>query len=277
MKNSVSVVIPVYNRKPVICRAVESALRQTFKPDEIILVDDGSTDGTTEIITQLYPSVRCISIKHSGVSAARNCGIHAAAGEWIAFLDSDDEWEKDKLKIQMKDLENHPQAVFSHTQEKWIRGGKTVNPPKKYLKSGGDVFFRSLPLTMIAASTVIVKKSILVSLGGFDERMPVCEDYDLWLRIACYYPARYIDEKLTIKYGGNPDQLSLTVPFQDKWRIHSLVQLLENHSLNMDVEKKLAVKNELAKKLKIILTGLSKKNLISEMAYYEDLQKKWLG
>ena len=275
MQNSISVIIPVYNRRDVVCRAINSALSQSLKAEEIIVVDDGSTDGTYEKIKHDYPDVQTIRIDHSGVSAARNAGIKIAKGEWIAFLDSDDEWKKDKLKIQMDFIKKYPEIVFFHTDEKWVRKGKVVNPPVKYKKSGGDVFFNNLPITMIGASTVMIKKTAFESIGLFDEKMPVCEDYDLWLRMSLVYPVGYIDEKLTVKYGGNPCQLSLTIPHQDEWRIYSLVKLLTNNELNAMQDKLIAVKLELKKKIDIVLNGLRKKEMVKEIQHYEKILKDY--
>ena len=144
---SVSVVIPTLNRCLFLKRAIESVLKQTVCPSEIIVVDNGSTDGTKKMIHSLYPNIIYLSEEKNGVSAARNKGIKAAKSEWIAFLDSDDTWETKKLEKQLVSFYEYKKNIrFIHTNEIWIRNGKYLNQMKKHQESGGNLFNNSLNL-----------------------------------------------------------------------------------------------------------------------------------
>ena len=137
---SISVIIPTFNRLNYLERAIKSVLNQTIKVDEIIVVDDGSNDGTSEFIRSKYPNLKYIFQSNRGVSAARNVGIAAAKSNWIAFLDSDDEWMPTKLEQQEKSIIDNPDIEFCHTNEIWIRNGVRVNQMKKHQKYVGNIF-----------------------------------------------------------------------------------------------------------------------------------------
>ena len=130
----VSVIIPTFNRFNLISRAIDSVLSQTIKPFEIIVVDDGSSDNTSTFIKNNYKSVKLIKQKNLGVSKARNVGIKNSSGDWIALLDSDDEWKKNKLEVQIKSLSEYDYYSVCHTNEIWIRNGIRVNQKKKTSK-----------------------------------------------------------------------------------------------------------------------------------------------
>ena len=204
----ISVIIPTYNRLSVLPRAIDSVLNQTFLDIELIIVDDGSTDKTSEVIRSRYPKVICVRQNNSGVSSARNVGIDHASGEWIALLDSDDEWFPEKLTVQIRALKNDPEMNICHTNETWIHNGSLINQKKKHEKFGGWIFQKCLPLCCISPSSVLVKKSIFKKVGLFDESLQACEDYDMWLKITARNPVLYIKDSLIKKYGGHDDQLS---------------------------------------------------------------------
>ena len=143
-KFKISVIIPTYNRHALLERAVLSVLKQTRPADEIIIIDDGSTDGTAELIPKKFPQILYSWQENKGVSTARNAGIESASSEWIAFLDSDDTWLRRKLEYQQKSLIENPEFLICHTNEIWIRHGKRVNPLKKHQKSGGYIFEKCL-------------------------------------------------------------------------------------------------------------------------------------
>jgi glycosyltransferase involved in cell wall biosynthesis len=229
----VSVIIPTFNRALKVARAVTSVLYQNFTDYEIIVVDDGSSDETAETLGRFcYRVTRLTHAKNRGVSAARNTGIKASRSPFIAFLDSDDYWLPNKLKDQMAFFESHPEAVACQTQELWIRNGRRVNPRNKHLKAGGVIFEASLRLCLVSPSSVMVRRFLFDEVGLFDETFPVCEDYDLWLRISCKYPIHLIDRNLVIKEGGAPDQLSRSVKGMDRFRIRSLVRLIKSGQLD---------------------------------------------
>jgi len=202
----VSVVIPTYNRYTLLKRAINSLLAQTYPIDEIIVVDDGSTDSTKDIQND-FPEIIYIYQENQGVSVARNVGIQRAKNEWIAFLDSDDEWHKEKLEKQVAFHKKNPDILMSYTAEVWIRDGEKVKIPKKYKKIGKDAFVENFSYCNIAPSSVLLHKRLLEQVGLFDESLRVCEDYDLWLRIALQHKIGLINEPLITKYAGHDAQL----------------------------------------------------------------------
>jgi glycosyltransferase involved in cell wall biosynthesis len=254
----ISAIIPVYNRVDILPRAIDSVLSQTTPVDEIIVVDDGSTDYCDRMIKANYPQVKFVQQANAGVSAARNSAIGLACGEWIALLDSDDAWLTHKIETIQAAVSNHSEIQIFHSDEIWIRNGVRVNPMKKHQKRGGYIFQHCLPLCAISPSAAVIRKSLFDEVGLFDETLPACEDYDLWLRICSRYPVHYIDQPLIQKYGGHDDQLSRQYWGMDRFRIESLVRLLDNTSLNNDDRK--AVEAMLEKKLEILLKGARKHN-----------------
>ena len=271
MYPSVSVIIPTFNRKNYISRALESVYAQSYTNIlDVIVVDDGSTDGTQEHLKKRFKQISFVSQENKGVSAARNLGIQKAKGEWIAFLDSDDAWEKHKIKKQISALlKSEEQYLICHTDEIWIRKGVRVNSMKKHEKSGGWIFNRCLNLCLISPSSVLIHKRLFEKIGHFDEDLTVCEDYDLWLRITATFPVLYIPEKLTIKFGGHCDQLSKSEKGFDKYRAKSLIKLIKSGSLNPFQSQK--AKETLEKKLTIYINGAKKRGNNSEAQIYESL------
>ena len=263
---NVSVIIPTYNRKNLLKRALHSVSNQTFVPQEIIVVDDGSSDGTKDWVLERFPDVRYIYQDNSGVSSARNSGIKEAIGSWIAFLDSDDEWMPNKLEQQKGVINSFQEAWLCHTNEIWIRNGVRVNQMKKHQKYGGNVFENCLDICRISPSSVLIKKEVFEMVGLFDESLKVCEDYDLWLRITAVLPVIFLDQPLIIKYGGHTDQLSRVDSGIEKYRIKSLEKILSSNSLSKS-QSKIAI-SQLMKKLKIFSNGLEKRNKFKELNIY---------
>lgn len=259
---AVSVIIPTHNRLDFLCEAVDSVLRQTFRDFELIVVDDGSSDRTSEEIPDRYPFVRLIRQEHAGVSRARNRGAGSAAGEWIAFLDSDDLWVERKLSLQWEGLQRTKNHLICYTDEIWYRRGRRVNPGRRHRKHSGDVFLPSLSLCIVSPSSVLLKRELFEEVGGFDETLPVCEDYDLWLRIAAKEPFLFLPEPLIIKRNGHPDQLSQTTWGMDRFRIASLAKLLESGTLTSDQRR--AALNELERKGKVYAAGCLKRGRTEE-------------
>ncbi|MGD9038317.1 MAG: glycosyltransferase family A protein [Desulfobacteraceae bacterium] len=263
----VSVIIPTYNRARSLLRAISSVLYQTFTDFEVIVVDDGSDDETAECLKSLTDHIKYIRhLDNLGVSAARNRGIAASRYPFIAFLDSDDYWLPGKLSTQMAFFDAKPEAVACQTDEIWIRNGVRVNPGKRHLKPSGDIFFPSLRLCLVSPSAVMLKRSVLDEVGLFDEDLPACEDYELWLRISCRYPIHLILRQLVVKEGGNPDQLSSKVKGLDRFRIKALVKLLRGRKLN-DAQLQ-ATLHELTTKCQIYGSGCLKRGRKEEGEYY---------
>ncbi len=264
----VSVIIPTYNRCACVGRAIESVLSQTYTQWEIIVVDDGSTDGTMRLLETYADRIRVIHQNNRGVSAARNAGIRGARGVYIALLDSDDCWLPQKLQIQTDLFRNCPRALICQTEEIWIRNGKRVNPKKRHQKFSGMIFEKTLPLCLVSPSAVMIRKSLFDEVGYFDEALPACEDYDLWLRITWKYPVHLIDTPLIVKHGGHPDQLS-RMPELDKYRIRALVKILKQGCLS--VAQRTAAMATLKEKCRVYAEGCLKRGKTKEAEYYRSL------
>lgn len=268
----VSVIIPTYNRGWIVGEAIDSVLDQDFRDYELIVVDDGSEDNTPAILAAYGNKITVLRQSNRGVSAARNYGITVAAGRLIAFLDSDDLWLPRKLFTQVKFFTENPDAVINQTEERWIRNGVRVNPKKRHLKFAGMIFERSLSLCLVSPSAVMMKKGLFDSVGVFDENLPACEDYDLWLRISCRYPVHLIDTPLIIKRGGHEDQLSKAAGL-DKYRIRSLMKLLEGNLLAP--QQKQAVITTLKEKCAVYAGGCRKRGRKEEAKYFSQLAVKY--
>ena len=225
----VSIVIPTYNRVHTLDRAIQSVLAQTFQNFELFVVDDGSTDGTVDYLKGLLGKDSRLHVLHQnenrGVSSARNIGVENSSGEWLAFLDSDDEWLPEKLERQIQFAQQSPEIRLIHTEEIWIRDKVRVNASNKYAKSGGRIFKRCVDLCCIAPSSAMIRRDLFADVGLFREDFPVCEDYELWLRIAANENIGFIDESLIRKFGGHEDQLSKAVGM-DLWRVRALMPFL---------------------------------------------------
>ena len=228
---TVSVIIPTHDRLERLPTAINSVHSQTYPIHELIVVDDGSTDGTADWITQHHPQIILLRQSNHGVSHARNRAIERSSGDWIALLDSDDRWYPDKLAEQLSALQQSPERRLCHCDEHWQRNGKRVNPKHKHRKYGGDVFSHCLPLCCISPSAVLIHRTLFDELGLFDESLPACEDYDLWLRICAREAVLYVDKALLEKTGGHLDQLSHRYPAMDQYRLQALAKLLRDHSL----------------------------------------------
>ncbi|MEA2108856.1 MAG: glycosyltransferase [Pseudomonadota bacterium] len=269
-KPLVSVIIPTFNRAAMVVEAVDSVLAQSYQPLEIIVVDDGSTDDTRVRLAAYGECVKVIRRPlNSGVSAARNCGIRRSCGSYVALLDSDDLWLPDKIERQMDFFFTHPEAMICQTEETWIRRGKRVNPKHKHRKYSGSIFSHCLPLCIVSPSAVMFKRELISRVGLFDEQLPACEDYDLWLRIAAHHPIFLLEEPLIIKRGGHEDQLSRTVLFLDRYRIQSLCKLLQHEELSA-IQRQQVV-TELRKKVRIFRNGCLKRGKIAEAEQVERL------
>ena len=271
-KPLVTVIIPTYNRGWILQEAIDSVLDQDFSDYELIVVDDGSSDNTREILGAYGDRITVLRQPNRGVSAARNRGINEAAGQLIAFLDSDDLWLPGKLSTQVEFFEDNADAVINQTQEIWIRNGQRVNPKKRHHKFSGMIFERSLALCLVSPSAVMIKKSLLEAVGGFDENLPACEDYDLWLRISCRYSVHLIDIALIIKRGGHDDQLSKAAGL-DKYRIQSLMKLIDGDLLTPQQYR--AAVLALREKIKVYAGGCRKRGRQEEAEYFTGLAEKF--
>jgi len=271
-KPLVTVIIPTYNRGWIIQEAIDSVLDQDFNDYELIVVDDGSEDNTLEILEAYGKAIKVLQQGNRGVSAARNRGIEEATGRLIAFLDSDDLWLPKKLSTQVKFFENNADALINQTQEIWNRNGLRVNPKKRHHKFSGMIFERSLELCLVSPSAVMIAKDLFDTVGVFDENLPACEDYDLWLRISCRYPVHLTDLPLVIKRGGHDDQLSKGVGL-DKYRIQSLLKIIESDLL-LPQQYQAAI-TTLKEKCEVYAGGCRKRGRIQEAEYFYELAGKY--
>ncbi|MCX5863535.1 MAG: glycosyltransferase, partial [Deltaproteobacteria bacterium] len=231
----VSIIIPTYNRAGFLAQAIDSVLSQTYSNFELIVVDDGSTDETPARLASYGKALICLRQENRGPAAARNAGIRAARHPLLAFLDSDDQFARNKLALQTAAMEAQPDLLISHTQETWFRNGQHLNQKRHHTKEGGDIFARNLALCMVGMSTVMVRQELFARVGLFDESFPCCEDYEFWLRASVAHPFFLLDTPLTAKHGGRPDQVS--AQFQtgmDRLRIQALEKLLSSASLTPD-------------------------------------------
>ena len=269
----ISAIIPSYNRQQRLKRALASVYQQTSPADEVILVDDGSTDGSCSGLEGEFPGLRVLRQPHRGVSAARNRGIVEARHDWIALLDSDDCWLPQKLARLRDAARGNPDFALYHSDEIWIRDGVRVNPMQKHRKHGGWIFQRCLPLCAISPSTVLMRKATLIELGLFDETLPACEDYDLWLRLCHRYPVHFVAEALVTRYAGHEDQLSRQHPLMDRFRVRSLARLLDTECLQP--EDFAAARETLLGKLDILLKGAQKHDNRAVIEEFEPLRQRW--
>lgn len=239
MQTMISVIIPSYNSKDTIIDCINSVIHQTRYDliDEIIVVDDGSTDNSSDLIVSVFNNIKKIKVikkQNGGVSSARNTGIKNAHSEWIALLDSDDCWFSDKIEAQFEMISRYPDIVFIGTNRnnENYQKGKKIND-KLYALKLKDILIRTWPHT----STVLIKKSILDQVGGYNEAMKYAEDGDLWNRIAIQHDLYYIP----ITYetaGGNKKQfgekgLSANLSEMYKGNVRNIKILRNNGSISL--------------------------------------------
>lgn len=221
----VSVIIPVYNRANVISRAIRSVLQQSYLSIELLVVDDGSTDGTQDIVekwSEVDPRVRLVEHgKNKGGSAARNTGIKHAKGKYIAFLDSDDEWLRNKLVKQVYFLENsdkHWGGVYCNfkavSNSLFIKGSEILRKSFSHsipVSGGRELlpYLLSEWLPVAAGSTLMVRRRVAKELRGFDEKFPRHQDWEFLVRLLMKWRLGYISEPLVLVYRSSPNNVPL--------------------------------------------------------------------
>ncbi|UCD15168.1 MAG: glycosyltransferase [Candidatus Omnitrophota bacterium] len=275
-----SIIIPTYNRAKFLGIAIESVLYQTFTDFELIIVDDGSRDNTKELIKKNYErllssnKLRYIYQPHKGVSFARNNGINYARGEFICFLDSDDRFRTQKLQVTYKYIKKYQNYKVFHTEEIWYRNGSVLAQKIYHKKPHGFVFKTAVKLCCISISTAAISQDIFKKIGGFDENLDACEDYDFWLRTTAQFPVYLIRQYLTIKEGGHTNQQSKKYPAMDRFRIQSLVKILD--TLQLTREDYACAVAELRNKCYIYMSGAKKRKKTKEVAFYKNLINKYV-
>jgi glycosyltransferase involved in cell wall biosynthesis len=271
----ISVIIPTFNRAESLMEAVQSVLDQDYFRDpnmesrfEVIIIDDGSTDQTKTAVRSLACDIRYIYQNNSGVSVARNVGFQHAQGDFIAYLDSDDLWKKDKIAVQMSLMKNVPRAMMCYTEETWIRNGVFVNPKKRHKKYSGWIFEQVLPLCLISLSSALFRREVFETVGQFDENLPVCEDYDFGIRLTHRYPVYFLTRPLIVKRGGHEDQLSRKYWGMDRYRIKALEKAL---SMDLSPHQRDLVRAEIVKKSRVLMNGFLKRGKTREALAYKKL------
>ena len=277
MKNEkprISVVVPTFNRCHALPKALNSVLRQSVQPIEIIVIDNNSQDNTLDEIRSNFPSIKLLVEKKQGVSAARNLGIRASIGNWVAFLDSDDEWLSNKLERQIEVCNNFSKSVrLIHTNEIWKKDNKVINQKKKHQKAGRNIFLACLSMCCISPSSVLLRKDVFEDLGYFDENLPACEDYDFWLRFCAKEDVFFIDENLIVKHGGHSDQLSRKYWAMDRFRVYSLEKLIITGDISL--ENKMASIKMLMFKLNVLIKGGLNRGNMPLIDFYSEKKNFW--
>jgi len=269
----VSAIITTYNRRAFVQEAVDSVLAQSYDDWELIVVDDGSTDGTGEALERYGEKLWYVFQENRGASSARNRGLELARGEFVAFLDSDDLWLPRKLQVQVACMDGHPDCRICYTDEIWIRRGRRVNPKKGHAKYSGEIYTHCLPLCIISPSSALMRRGLFKEVGVFDPTLPVCEDYDLWLRVAASFPVFFIPQRLIVKRGGHPDQLSQRSWGNDRYRVTALVKMLESGALTPQ-QRELTIE-ELRRKCRVLVTGYGKRGKEAEAAKYQGIAERY--
>ncbi|MBN2534041.1 MAG: glycosyltransferase [Spirochaetales bacterium] len=268
----VSVIIPVYNRMEFLKKAITSVESQTYRNYEIIIADDGSNDETIEYIKTIHHKYICLN--HTGKPGrVRNNGFLASRGDYIAFLDSDDQWQPGKLEAQVRFFIQNPGILICHTREIWIKNGKTISQKKHRHKRSGYIFNDALVKCIIGPSTVMLKRKLFKDSGMFHPGLEIAEDYELWLRITAHNPVGYIDEPLVIKYGGHADQLSGKYGHIEYFRIQAIKGILEQNVLAP--EQRMPALREMIRKCRIYALGCLKRGKAREAKEYGRLSKKY--
>jgi glycosyltransferase involved in cell wall biosynthesis len=271
---AVAVVIPVRDRAAMVVEAVGSVLAQTFRDFALVVVDDGSTDGSADAAAAALAGApagsRVLRAPPRGVAAARNAGVAASDATWIAFLDSDDLWEPAKLAVQMTWLAARPSYRIAQTGERWLAGGRHRNPRAWHRKEEW-LFPRCLERCLVSPSAVVIRRDLYDALGGFDPTFALCEDYELWLRIALREAVGLVPEPLVVKRGGHPDQLSRSTWGLDRFRVAALVKLLATGALAED--ERAAVTAVLRAKCGVLAQGAARRGRDDEAERYRILAR----
>ena len=269
---SVAVVIPVRDRAAMLVEALASVLAQTYRDFGIVVVDDGSSDGSAAAAEDVLAGVavpgRVLRQQPRGVAAARNAGVAQLDARWIAFLDSDDLWMPRKLERQIAWLEAHPDYRVAQTDERWIDAGRHRNPRRRHRKEE-QLFLRSLGCCLVSPSAVVIARELFAACGGFDETFPVCEDYELWLRITIRELVGLVPEALVVKRGGHPDQLSRSTWGLDRWRVAALLKLLARPDLG--AHERAAAAAVVREKCDILAGGARRRGRDDEATRYGEL------
>ena len=262
-------VIPNFNRQTVMERAVESVLSQTGVSFELLVVDDASEHPPEELYRRLREEGHRVLLgqQRRGPGPCRNWGAHQAKGRYLAYLDSDDHWLPGKLARQWESLRRSGLRI-GQVEEIWYRDGVRASPLKVNRAQGGDQYERSLHAVCVSPSSVMLERELFLEMGGFDPQLFVCEDYDLWLRVAARESFDLLAEPLVVKHGGHPDQLSKALPAMDRFRLYALANGLRCAAFG---ERWPAARQELLRKAGILRKGSAKHGTAGAVKLCEEL------
>jgi len=256
----------------MVAEAIASVLAQTHRDIALVVVDDGSSDASAAVAERALAAApagsRVLRQQPCGVAAARNAGAAAVDAEWIAFLDSDDLWLPDKLAAQIAWLAAHSRYRIAQTGERWVDRGRHRNPRLRHRKEE-EIFPRCLERCLVSPSAVMLRRDLYAVLGGFDASFPVCEDYELWLRVALREPVGLVPATLVVKRGGHADQLSRSTWGLDRWRVAALAKLLASEPLAP--ERRALVAAMLRAKCGVLAQGATRRGRHEEAARYARL------
>ena len=290
-----SIIIPIYNRPLLSQRAILSVLKQSYSHYECIIIEDGSSYPLANSFLNFILRDKRFKYlkfkKNKGVSLARNKGIQCSKYQKICFLDSDDQWQKNKLKEDFQFIQKNKMTFIHHSDSIWIRKGKEVNLPIKYNNNSGFIFYQSLKHCMVAMSNIVIDKKIFDRVGFFNKKLKCCEDYELLLKISSLYYIGKINKKLVIRHQNYLGE-KIFISFNNKKIIHE-ISSVENHQLSsdlaMDKFRILALQNfiqfsknkifnffaqqEMIRRYWILIHGLEKKKKIFLSLYYKFLKR----
>ncbi|WP_315790564.1 glycosyltransferase [Fischerella sp. JS2] len=212
-----SIVIPTYNSEKTIRQTIESVLKQTFSDFELIIINDGSTDSTLEVISEFQDSrIKIFSFENAGGNVSRNRGLERATGEFVSFLDADDLWTFDKLESQLNALKANPQAAVAYSWTDYIDEQGKFLLSGTHITANGNVYEQLLISNFLEnGSNPLIRRKALLELGGFDEHLTAAQDWDMWLRLAQNFNFIAVP-RVQILYRISANSLSTNLARQEK-------------------------------------------------------------
>ncbi len=268
---TVSVIIHTYNNEKFIAETIKSVLRQTYKDYEIIVVDDGSEDGTRDALHPYMQDIRYHYKENGGIASAKNAGISLSNAEFIAFLDHDDLWIPDKLKIQMEYFDAHPQIGLVYAKYASFMGDKELRtkPEKGY---SGWIFKELLSKSFVQTSTVMVKRECLDAVGPYDESFKLADEYDMFLRVAKRFQCGFVDKELT-RYRVHDRNASRNDLLFDKENLRVFKKVYNGYTDLDGKEKKILRKRIVRYSMKIAKRLYSQGQLEESMKYQKEARE----
>ena len=264
--STVSVIIHTYNNERFMAETVESVLNQTYKDYEIIVVDDGSVDGTRDALMPYMQKIRYHYKENGGIASAKNAGIGLSQAEFVAFLDHDDLWAPDKLQLQMEHFNENPQIGLVYAKYTSFRDGKKLRtkPEKGY---SGWIFKELIAKSFIQTSTVVVKRECLDAVGPYDETFSLGDEYDMFLRIARKFQCGFVDKGLT-RYRVHDTNASNNDFLFDNENL-GVYKKIYNSFTNLDGVEKKILRKRIARYSMKVAEGLYSQGKLEESKEYQ--------